>query len=93
MFSGADINHSLLSRAAKIADAHVFNNLIDFKTNPRTNQKSSGRCWLFATTNVLRYEVMKKLNLSEFELSQVLYFHYIFLSHIECFLVLSVLLG
>ena len=66
-----NIRSSLLDRNAQIADQHVFNHVIDFKTGPRTDQKSSGRCWLFATTNVLRYEVMKKLNLSEIELSQV----------------------
>ena len=49
---------------------HVFNTELDFKTGPVTDQKSSGRCWLFATTNVLRYEIMKKLNLKEFQLSQ-----------------------
>ena len=65
-----NIRTSLLDRTAQIADQHVFNNVIDFKTGPRTDQKSSGRCWLFATTNVLRYEVMKKLNVSEIELSQ-----------------------
>lgn len=35
-----------------------------------TNQKSSGRCWLFALLNLLRGSVMKKLKLSNFELSQ-----------------------
>jgi len=66
----ANIKASLLDRTAQIADQHVFNHVIDFKTGPRTDQKSSGRCWIFATTNVLRYEVMKKLNISELELSQ-----------------------
>jgi hypothetical protein len=72
VFATSDIRSSLISRSAKIADQHVFNTQIEFKTGPRTNQKSSGRCWLFATTNVLRYEIMKKLNLTEFELSQVI---------------------
>ena len=66
-----NIRETLVSRKAAIADAHVFNNEVDFKTNPITNQKSSGRCWLFATTNVLRYTIMKKLNLGDFQLSQV----------------------
>ena len=35
-----------------------------------TNQKNSGRCWLFAATNCLRYQLMKKYNIEEFELSQ-----------------------
>ena len=35
-----------------------------------TNQKQSGRCWMFAALNTFRFEVMKKLNLKTFELSQ-----------------------
>jgi bleomycin hydrolase len=35
-----------------------------------TDQKSSGRCWLFAATNLLRVGVMKKLKLKSFEFSQ-----------------------
>ncbi len=35
-----------------------------------TDQKSSGRCWLFAATNLLRTGVMKKLKLKNFEFSQ-----------------------
>ncbi len=35
-----------------------------------TNQKSSGRCWMFAALNTMRFEIMKKLNLETFELSQ-----------------------
>ena len=36
-----------------------------------TNQKSSGRCWMFASLNTMRFRVMKKLGLKTFELSQV----------------------
>ena len=43
---------------------------IDIKTMSATNQKSSGRCWLFAATNVLRERIAKELNLDSFELSQ-----------------------
>ena len=42
----------------------------EVKTMTATNQKSSGRCWLFAATNVLREIVGKKLNVEQFELSQ-----------------------
>lgn len=66
-----DIKAALQTRKASISDVHVFNHSLEFKTHPITNQKSSGRCWLFATTNVLRYEIMKQLNLKEFQLSQV----------------------
>lgn len=71
ILSHSDIRSALISRSAVIADQHVFNNLVDFKTDPITNQKSSGRCWLFATTNVIRYGIMKRQKLKEFQLSQV----------------------
>ncbi|MBU4693531.1 C1 family peptidase [Mycoplasma zalophidermidis] len=35
-----------------------------------TNQKSSGRCWIFAALNVLKPITMKKLNVESFEYSQ-----------------------
>lgn len=35
-----------------------------------TNQKKSGRCWLFATCNVLRDRLMGDLGTTDFELSQ-----------------------
>lgn len=35
-----------------------------------TNQKSSGRCWLFAALNVIRLPLVKHLNLEDFEFSQ-----------------------
>jgi len=34
-----------------------------------TNQKSSGRCWMFTGLNVLRPKVIKKLNLDNFKFS------------------------
>lgn len=43
---------------------------IDIETLPVTNQKASGRCWLFAGLNILRELVAKKYNLKEFEFSQ-----------------------
>ena len=35
-----------------------------------TNQKSSGRCWLFATLNLFRPGAMEKMNIKDFEFSQ-----------------------
>ncbi|MFA7422313.1 MAG: C1 family peptidase [Acholeplasmataceae bacterium] len=42
----------------------------EIKTLPVTNQKKSGRCWIFAGLNVLRELIAKKYNLKSFELSQ-----------------------
>ena len=43
---------------------------ISLKQGEVCNQKRSGRCWMFAALNCLRYQVMQKLNLETFELSQ-----------------------
>ena len=40
------------------------------EVKPVTNQKSSGRCWIFALLNVIRQKVSEKLNLEELEFSQ-----------------------
>ena len=48
-------------------DSSFSTKLDDWKV---TNQKSSGRCWLFATLNLFRPGTMKKLNVKNFEFSQ-----------------------
>ncbi|WP_029512733.1 C1 family peptidase [Mycoplasmopsis iners] len=35
-----------------------------------TNQKNSGRCWIFSALNILKTNVVEALNLKEFEFSQ-----------------------
>ena len=35
-----------------------------------TNQRKSGRCWLFASLNLFRYGAAKKLKVKNFEFSQ-----------------------
>ena len=48
----------------------VFSKKIDIKVK-NTNQKSSGRCWIFAFLNLIRLSMIKKYNLEEdFEWSQ-----------------------
>jgi aminopeptidase C len=66
-----DISATLLKREAGIADQHVFNLTLPYTATPITNQKASGRCWLFASTNVVRYTAAQKLGAADFELSQV----------------------
>ncbi|KAI4602155.1 hypothetical protein KJ359_009392 [Pestalotiopsis sp. 9143b] len=72
--SGANPMEVLASRSTKIADQHVFNIQIPLEGGPITNQRSSGRCWLFASTNVFRVALMRKYNLDSFELSQAYLF-------------------
>lgn len=40
------------------------------KTRGITNQKNSGRCWLFSTLNILRSEVIARYDMPSFEFSQ-----------------------
>ncbi|KAI1843657.1 hypothetical protein JX266_010103 [Neoarthrinium moseri] len=72
--SSANPQEVLSQRATQIADQQVFNIQIPFEGAPITNQRSSGRCWLFASTNVFRVALMRKYNLSSFELSQAYLF-------------------
>ena len=48
----------------------------EVKTNGRTDQKSSGRCWLFTGLNVLRAQMIARHNLEEFTFSQNYLFFY-----------------
>jgi len=43
---------------------------LEIQTGAITDQKRSGRCWMFAALNTMRMEVMEKLNLKSVELSQ-----------------------
>ncbi|KAH8886753.1 peptidase C1B, bleomycin hydrolase [Thozetella sp. PMI_491] len=74
--SSANPRAVLTSRRATIQNQQVFNVQIPFEGGPITNQRASGRCWLFAATNVFRVALMQKYNLAEFELSQAYLFFY-----------------
>ena len=43
---------------------------ININTHGITDQKSSGRCWIFAALNILREKVIEKCNLDNFEISE-----------------------
>ena len=66
--SKASVNDAAYSPAGAFAMRHKFS--IEIPTLPVTNQKHSGRCWLFAAANVLRERIAGRLNLEQFELSQ-----------------------
>ncbi|MDD6455109.1 MAG: C1 family peptidase [Lachnospiraceae bacterium] len=59
-----------LLRDADLEKRERFSFSIDLEAGKVTNQKQSGRCWMFAALNTMRVEVMKKLNLENMELSQ-----------------------
>ncbi|GAA5912688.1 hypothetical protein JCM6882_005762 [Rhodosporidiobolus microsporus] len=72
----ANFSEALVARAAQRKDQQVFNVKLSTEGNPVTNQKSSGRCWLFASTNYIRILMARKYDLEDFQLSQSYLFFY-----------------
>ena len=69
--AGINVLAASTERIAMI-DTHFSD---EVKTVGRTDQKSSGRCWLFTGMNVLRAKMIDKYDLGQFTLSQ----NYLFL--------------
>ncbi|PIE98583.1 MAG: aminopeptidase [Treponema sp.] len=80
-FSSSDANKAVASAIAKVGikDAsfnnealkrhkHIFSNTTE--RGKITEQKKSGRCWMFAALNTARVETMRKYNMKTFEFSQ-----------------------
>ncbi|KAI8993284.1 peptidase C1B, bleomycin hydrolase [Pilobolus umbonatus] len=66
----------IVNRANALKNLHVFNVKLELEGGV-TNQKQSGRCWIFAGTNVLRLSLIRKYKLNDdFELSQSYLFFY-----------------
>ena len=61
---------SALMRASDLEARMPLSFSIDIEAGKLTNQKASGRCWMFAALNTMRVRVMKKYNLKNMELSQ-----------------------
>lgn len=74
--SSNDPKAILTQHSATIKDTQNFNIKIPLEGSPITNQRSSGRCWLFAATNVFRVAIMRKHNLKDFQLSQAYLFYW-----------------
>ena len=62
------IDSSAINQESLVKMQFIFSD--EMKIDKITNQKQSGRCWLFAGLNVLRQKVIEKNNLKGFELSQ-----------------------
>ena len=63
-----DVKEIALDRSLVTSMDHSFSHTLD--SWKATDQKASGRCWMFAGLNVMRVDAMKTLLLDEFELSQ-----------------------
>lgn len=65
--SKADLADAAYSPVDGAKLENVFS--IDLHCSKATNQQASGRCWLFASMNVMREIIIKKCNMKNFELS------------------------
>lgn len=65
-----------ISRQAVEATQHVYAHRVEAEGKPTTNQKNSGRCWLFAALNCIRIPFAKHHQLEEFEFSQGYLFYW-----------------
>jgi len=74
------LHNNLLSAVSTPRLTEQIPNIFTKETSPNiaiTNQKSSGRCWIFAALNMVRRDVMKEHKLPEsFEFSQSYMFFY-----------------
>jgi bleomycin hydrolase len=64
----------LETRSTILKDGQYFNVAIPFEGSPVTNQRNTGRCWIFAATNVFRIAIQQKYDIKKFELSQAYLF-------------------
>ena len=72
-----DIRSIVLNRELQGKIDHYFKYRV--KVSGITDQKKSGRCWMFTSMNVLRPSIMEKYNISQFDFSHnYLYFWDIF---------------
>ncbi len=62
------INTLVVNREMVTTHTNLFSQKID--SGKITNQKVSGRCWLFASLNMLRKPMLKKFNIDNFEFSE-----------------------
>lgn len=53
-----------------VLNKHNFVFSDEISTGEITNQKRSGRCWMFSGLNVIRIKTMEKLNVESFEFSE-----------------------
>ena len=67
------VTSSGIRAAARVPEGVAANPLtfdIEVKQGKRCDQQRSGRCWMFASLNTMRYRIIQRYNLETFELSQ-----------------------
>ena len=74
VITNVGILHSSTDHKELTKVSHVFLNTIKKKNIKATNQGLSGRCWMFSGLNVFRHNVIKALDLDDFEFSETYLF-------------------
>lgn len=80
--TNSDLEKLLLNRNKIQKFNDIFSNVVKINDIDAqhdievADQQNSGRCWIFAFCNVLRYKMIKKYNLKDFEFSQPYIFFY-----------------
>lgn len=67
------VTASGIRAAARVPEAVGANAMtfdVEVRQGERCHQQHSGRCWMFASLNTMRYRVIHRYNLKTFELSQ-----------------------
>ena len=74
----AVVNNGLVNTAksCELAKKKNFAFSLSLEQGAVTNQEKSGRCWLFAALNTMRFHMIQQQNLKNFELSQAYLFFY-----------------
>ncbi len=62
------LDETALNHEAQMLMQHTFS--LELETGKITSQNKSGRCWLFAGLNTMRYKIMQDLNMENYEISQ-----------------------
>eukprot|EP00088_Acartia_fossae_P049421 TRINITY_DN5442_c1_g1_i4.p1 TRINITY_DN5442_c1_g1~~TRINITY_DN5442_c1_g1_i4.p1 ORF type:complete len:482 (+),score=81.15 TRINITY_DN5442_c1_g1_i4:18-1463(+) len=84
--SRSDPIEACLTRKCLEGRSHIFNHKVEPEVKPVTNQKRSGRCWIFASLNVIRQPFVKQFNLEDFEFSQAYLFYWDKIERVNHFL-------
>lgn len=82
--SANDISKLAWNRSNVGTVDHLFTYKVD--VSGITDQKGSGRCWMFSSLNLFRPAVMKKFNTAEFEFSESYLYFYDLLEKANLFL-------
>ncbi len=70
--TNAGVNEAAKNQEVFRKTTHEFS--LTLKQGHVTAQKQSGRCWMFAAMNVLRYQLIHSLNLEDFDCLRIIHY-------------------